>query len=217
MQTEIKETTIFDMKCQFLWPANDTSFNSTREDWIKDSRVWLEHCKRKKVVVQAGGCAGMYPCLYSQHFETVYTFEPSGESFYYLVNNCADKNIVKFNCALSDKNELLGLWDTNKDNIGTHFIDREDWVDKNDGFNNSYTTKKYIPSITIDQLSLTSCDLIHLDCEGSEEAALLGASKTLSKFYPTVITELGRGRSFLNSLGYEEVYKGEWDIVFKKI
>ena len=47
----------------------------------------------------------------------------------------------------------------------------------------------FTPSIIIDNLNLPGCDLIQLDVEGYELNALLGAEKTIKKYYPVLCVE----------------------------
>jgi hypothetical protein len=44
--------------------------------------------------------------------------------------------------------------------------------------------------LTIDDLSLNSCNLIHLDIEGYELYAIKGAVNTIVKYKPTVVLEV---------------------------
>ena len=44
---------------------------------------------KRKLIIQAGGNAGLYPKLYSTMFEKVITFEPDHRWFVCLINNCS--------------------------------------------------------------------------------------------------------------------------------
>lgn len=170
-------------------------------DWIEENSIWFSYCKNFRTVVQAGGLCGLYPLLYSRKFERVYTFEPSPWNFSALARNCWKPSIVKMNCALSNTNQCMSIYDGTPRNVGMHRMDFE----SNDGL---------IPSMKIDQLALPYCDLIHLDVEGAEERALRGAEATLDRFKPTVILEHARGENVLYALGYEKVYEGIMDTVY---
>jgi len=67
---------------------------------------------------------------------------------------------------------------------------------------------------TIDSLNLEKCDLIHLDIEGYEGKALLGAANTIQKFKPVIIIERNSGASYLESLGYRKVDTTRMDNIF---
>jgi hypothetical protein len=47
----------------------------------------------------------------------------------------------------------------------------------------------FIPTIILDNLNLTDCNLIQLDVEGYEFNALLGAIETIKKFKPVLCIE----------------------------
>jgi hypothetical protein len=66
----------------------------------------------------------------------------------------------------------------------------------------------------IDDLNLPSCDLIHLDVEGYEAAALQGAIETIKKFKPVVIIERDSGANVVTDLGYTKYKKLMMDSVY---
>ena len=80
----------------------------------------------------------------------------------------------------------------------------------------------HVPTIVIDSLNLTGCDLIQLDIEGYEYKALLGAKNTIQKYKPVLCVEfcekwLNRYNDdsekvllLLNELGYSQV--GEYGV-----
>lgn len=187
------------------WPRSDSGgFLGPLEDWDNESSYWMSYVKKFDTVVQAGGLCGLYPLLYANLFNKVYTFEPSPLSFYCLTLNCPYSKITKINAAVGEHNQQVELCTSNVTNVGCHFITE----------NKEISTVSEVPTFTIDQLALTSCDLIHLDIEGYEEKAITGATNTIRKFKPTVITEEGRGRSLLLGLGYIERWSGDKDVVF---
>ena len=181
---------------KLLWPKSDTdAYHAISKDWDEQEKKWLKHVKNKNVVIQAGGNCGMYPLLYANHFDKVYTFEPDPLNFFCLVNNCQSKNIIKFNCALGN-GQLVSLGHYEDYNIGT--------------IKTTTDNSGYIPSIRIDDLNLKKCDMIHLDIEGFEEKALSGCIKTIEKFSPVIVLEKGEinGKSnIIRRMGYELVYK----------
>lgn len=135
-----------------------------------------EFTKNKKVVIQAGGNAGMYPKQYEDLFETVYTFEPDPLNFFCLSNNTTSKTI-KFQACLGNDKKLVNLSNrtyTENVNSGGIFVQGEG----------------NIPTLKIDDLNLSHCDLIHLDIEGYEKEALMGGAETIQKFSPVIVLEL---------------------------
>lgn len=158
---------------------------------------------KKRTVVQAGGNAGMYVKFYQNIYNTVYTFEPDPINFYCLVKNTG-MNVIKFQACVGDENKLVSishdLLSDELTNAGGYFING----------NGIYPTMK------IDNLNLDTCDLIHLDIEGYEGQALMGAKETIKKFKPVIALELlhhgdkfgwsdDRIRSLLFDLDYKEI------------
>jgi FkbM family methyltransferase len=162
---------------EFLWPKTDVwawKWLNKKEHWDLPSRI-AALCKNKTTVIQAGGNAGLYPMLYSKIFNTVITFEPDPDNFYCLDQNIKSSNVIKYPYALGDTNKLVGLttnplWDIK--NSGALKI-------KGDG---------NIKQITVDSLEVQP-DLIHLDIEGFEGPALLGAEQSINVYQPLIVLE----------------------------
>ena len=91
--TKIRED-IIDGCGNWIWPKLDTGA------WNGPSREWGEHHKPNVLkyvsnfttVIQAGGNCGLYPRLYANMFNWVYTFEPEPMNFYCLVQNVVFKS-----------------------------------------------------------------------------------------------------------------------------
>ena len=163
----------------FTWPkADDYCYKVIMQDWQKFKDDIFANTPNRKVVVQAGGNAGLYPYLYSIQFEKVFTFEPDPINFYCLTTNCPSPMIVKSNVALGDKCEWINL-------IPSIYGD-------NSGMATVSKSHQGIPtySITIDSLSIDDVSLIHLDVEGFEYYVLRGAEKTIKRCRPTIVTEV---------------------------
>jgi len=179
-----------------LWPAADvTCFPIIAADWADFNPVLMNYAKTRGIVIQAGGNCGMYPLLHSKQFEYVFTFEPDPVNFYCLTNNCKASNIIKFNTAVGDKAEALGLGIVAPENVGMHKIGAGNLV---------------VYSIPIDCLNLPSLSVLHLDIEGYELPALRGAEDTIQRCRPTIAIELSQDveetKQYLASLNYKEVY-----------
>jgi len=156
-----------------------------------------KHCKNRRVAVQAGGFNGLYPKLLGQMFETVYTFEPNSLSFHCLVNNCQETNIFKYNAFLGDVHLLADIGGGLDVNPGMYRMI---------GSNNH----SKIPQLRIDDLALNSCDLIQLDTEGRELAALRGSLETIEKYKPIICCEVHMTppeqiEALLSPFGYREL------------
>jgi FkbM family methyltransferase len=193
----------------FLWPDDDTACWEWLQNEIDAPLLISKFCKEKAVVVQAGGNCGLFIKEYSKLFNMVYTFEPDPKNFYCLVNNVPERNVVKLQACLGNSRQLLGL-KIKKYNAGVTRVSND---------------PGYIPTMLIDDLSLVSCDLIHLDIEGYEFFALQGAVETIKRCKPIIVIEwLNYGRlysidehtvlSWLSNLGYHEIGKVYSDVVF---
>lgn len=177
-----------------VWPDIDqTCFNIIFHDWIANYEKFISASKEHKVVVQAGGNCGLYPFLYSNYFDRVFTFEPDKDNFVVLSENCDLDNIYKFNAGLSYKTEFLRFSKVAPGNVGMHKV-------TDNGETEIFT-------MTIDSLDLPECSLIHLDIEEHEYFALLGAKKTLTKHRPAVIIEFTKHEKEIESFFEELNYK----------
>jgi FkbM family methyltransferase len=152
----------------------DTTWSLIVKDWEDGGgRMHVQSlCQNFRVVIQAGGHQGMYPRLLSDMFQIVYTFEPNPLNFHCLVNNCQKENIIKIQAALGEKvNWVKNLFPM--DNLGMNKVEQGGAV----------------PMLTIDTFTFEQVDLIWLDVESSEFAALKGAKKTIKKWKPVIAIE----------------------------
>jgi FkbM family methyltransferase len=153
------------------------SFSFIKQDWdTSHKEKFLKYVKNKKVCVQAGGFMGMYPRLFADHFERVYTFEPDPLNFYCLTFNCQSNNIIKMQAALGHEHKLITVNRRDAENPGTNTI------------NENYGL---VPMITLDSLNLDGCDLMQLDVEFYELNVLRGALDTIREYKPVITCELG--------------------------
>lgn len=188
----------------WLWVAEDwEGYRWPKEDWQNTHRdVWLKHVKNRSVCIQAGGFQGMYPRLLSEHFDTVYTFEPDPLHYFCLVNNCQKDNIVKFQAALGAEPGLIDVVSLCSHNRGMGKV----------------TSGSKIPTFTIDSLCLKDCGFIQLDIEGYERYALLGAEQTIKTFHPVISCERKHDNEdvldILESYGYALVDNAGDDSIF---
>ena len=185
----------------WIWPKTDRRCWEYMQTYPDLPYEINEHITNHRVVVQAGGNCGFYPKKYASLFERVYTFEPEWLNFYCLNRNVVEENVIKFQACLGDKPALVDL-KVNYKNRGKNFVNG---------------VGKY-PVIQIDNLALDSCDLIHLDIEGYEYFALLGAENTIKNFKPAIVVEMwdelnnrfgdqmnDKLKFFLQSLGYKYI------------
>lgn len=207
-------------KKDIWWPDRitdkDVEFVTTR---MYPSWALAGVCKKRDVLIQAGGCVGLYPRRQAEDFKHVFTFEPDLENFECLQKNIAGiKNITAFNAA-------LWLFPDSKVNFfpkgySTGFI----------GVDGSSVPSKFpwVQTVSIDslveRLHLTACDGIQLDIEGSELQALQGGIETLKKFKPVLQLEMDKKfredwtqdpvHNFVVDLGYLQHCKVGKDYIY---
>lgn len=125
----------------------------------------------RRVVVQAGGCAGLWPLALAHYFDKVFTFEPAPQNFACLrANIAAAPNVVAARCALGDRCASVGLA-RDKAQAGLWRVEGEGAV-------------AMVP--LDDVLGDTPVDALVLDIEGSEVQALCGAARLIATHRPVL-------------------------------
>lgn len=160
-------------------------------------------CRQRRVCVQAGAHAGIWPQRLSGYFEDVFTFEPDKPLY-----ECARRNISSPNVHLSPA--ALGA------EVGTALLRCKGSA----GSSHIDPEKGYeVDVLSIDSLCLDACDAIILDVEGYEVEVLKGAAETISKFRPVLhLEELPRTaaavRRHVMDLGYHFHHRIHGDAVY---
>lgn len=121
----------------------------------------------------------------------VYAYEANPNAFECLKYNCGGlKNVHLHNVALGSKTGTAGI------------------VEVTDNYGMTYTTKEgNIPMISIDDVNLTTCDFIKIDCEGAEPDILEGATKTIEKYRPTMLIEINVPALERNGYTVENIFE----------
>lgn len=157
-----------------VWPIDDSECARVAFDTLDDADAAIGLCRGSALAVQAGGNAGAWPLHFARSFNRVITFEPCPVNFAALaINVAAVEGITPIPFALGARG---GAWcglDRIEGNAGAHQI----------------TTGLEAPVMALDDLALPACDLIYLDIEGSEHAALIGALGTIARFKPVIAVE----------------------------
>lgn len=170
------------MKDGWHWPEKDLKcWNWLQQEKDLPQQI-TNRVNERRVMIQAGGNCGFYTKLYAEMFDTVYTFEPDTTNFYCLVLNLQNHNVYKQQACIGDKHQLVAI-SSSKKNVGCYAV--------------NITLKGQIPTLLIDDLELTVCDLIHLDIEGWEFPALRGAVETIKRCRPVIALEwMNHGSKF---------------------
>ena len=190
----------------WYWITGDTgTWQGPSEEWAPLRDKIMSLVRGRRTIIQAGGAMGMYPKLWSRHFQRVYTFEPTPLSFYVLNLNCTEENIYKFNAGLSGTHEGLSINRDSRDNAGMNRI--------------GPPTETAIPIavLRIDDFGFGDLDALQLDIEGWEYQALLGGSETIQRCHPVISLETIDGPigDLLKSWGYQDRGHGGYDKVFE--
>lgn len=177
---------------------------------VTDCDVVSKYVKTKCVAVQAGCHLGLWPRRLARSFEFVYTFEAVPELFEVAEKNLAHSpNVILRQYALGDRNGM------------TTFAKRAGGRGKvvKNGSDDAFP----VHMATIDSLELVRCDLIYLDIERGELAALEGAKQTIEAHSPVIALEVLSGedeklRAWARENRYEPVEKihNDWILTRNK-
>lgn len=190
----------------WIWPTRDTqTYGLIINDWFETIRPYLLDklgTVKDGSVIQAGGNCGVYPLLYTEMFNHVYTFEPDPLSFFCLVNNCQIPGIVKFNAAVGDCNGIVEMHERASENRGmnvVHVVTDPTKIDT-------------VPVVMIDSFEFKDIKVMQLDLEGYEIKAIQGSLNTIAKYKPIMILESGD----IGSDYYHQVHKTMKEIGYKE-
>ena len=189
-----------------LWPVRDQTCHRVAYDF-RGADLAVRRCSKLDLAIQAGGCVGVWPRYLRTIFSRVITFEPSAENYGLMLKNLGELDIEKFNAALSDRVGVCGL-KLNPRNCG------DDQTVPGEGVN----------TLTIDSLGVEP-DLIYLDIQGDEHAAINGARETLGRCSPVIGIEVdnklarlkGDAVALLKELGYVQFGKSHQDWLFERL
>lgn len=158
------------------------------------------------VAVDGGANVGEWSEVMARWFKTVHAFEPGG------MFRATAPNIVLHERALLDR--------VCRATLNTKGKDR--------GWSVRADKRGQLRATTIDALRLKSCGFIKLDLEGADGLAVLGGLKTLKRFGPVVMIEMGKQsrrcpgirdediRTVLGGLGYQQAHRVESDFIFAR-
>lgn len=165
----------------------------------------VSRCVAKRTVIQAGGNAGMYPVRLAESFARVITAEPDPLNFRCLDANLTGVEHVEcINAAFGSERGTIAVtkWAPNS-GCGRIVPGRE------------------APLMRIDDLGVDDCDMIQLDVEGFELAALMGAMQTIDDCRPLIMLEMrGHGADptdFLCTMGYRMTANSGTDVIFEAL
>lgn len=189
------------------WPADDIWCRKVIFAGLSEADAALNLVSDRTLAVQAGGNVGVWASHFAKTFAHVVTVEPDVTNYECLKRNVPG-NVEHQRAGFGAEPGTLGLTKI-AGNAGAHYVGG----------------KGEIPIVTIDGLKLDACDLICLDIEGSEPAALRGAEQTICAFRPVILFEekglseqyygikRGTAEQWLTGLGYVVAHKSKNDVV----
>lgn len=177
--------------------------------------VAVKLTRKRNAAVQAGGNLGVFPKALSAVFRTVYTFEPDAGLFASMIKNAPERNIIKLQAAVGCTHEQVSMECSRR--YKKHLAPHEGVT--------HVVGSGIIPTLRIDDLGLSECDLIYLDIEGYEYFALQGAVETIRAFRPVIGVEVNANvkysghsaqelRELILSFGYQCAEKIRKDEIF---
>lgn len=160
---------------EVCWPKGETGLKTSYKCKHEIDPL-LELTNGRKVCVQAGGALGLFAKYLATHFETVLTFEPNPVLYHALAFNTPEFNIFSFPMALTRHKRNVSMAAEKhheESNMGAWWIEGEG----------------HIPAMALDSFYLEALDLLILDIEGGEPAAIAGADHYIEKFHPVLHLE----------------------------
>lgn len=194
---------------------------------IQQQLFWYGHYEKelgdliKKVVkpgdvfVDIGANIGYFSLLSANYQPTakIISIEPAKTVYEKLKENISVnnfKNIIAINSAVGEISEEKELFISGSDNLGmSSFMQPENYSGK----------KEKVPVIKLDDwfktCELTKIDLVKLDVEGSELAALKGMKDILENYQPLIIVEINPGTLSLFGLEPTDIFTFLYQLNYK--
>lgn len=195
-------------KAGLWWPADDAGYEACYR-YVMNRITDLDHAvarvRGRRTVVQAGAHVGLWPLRLARSFRRVLSFEVHPSCYEAARRNCSGVVCIDV--------KPIGLGESycpaaplmRRTGSGSWRIDP--------------AGDTSTPIMALDELELKDCDLLVLDIEGYEVAALKGAAETIARCRPVIhVEELPRSRDairrHLKGLGYREVRRIHNDAIY---
>lgn len=172
-----------------FFPDGETHFNqfgdNIRKYGERDRAAAYAYVKRWRRAVDVGANVGIFACDFASRFEDVVAFEPMPPTRECLRLN-APSNVRVEPFAVTDEPGLLEMYNT--PSSGASFICSHPQVVR--PFDDLEASKVVeVEGRTIDSFEFEAVDLIKLDIQGAEYAALVGARETILRHRPVILVE----------------------------
>ena len=169
--------------------------------------IMLEYLNKNDTLIDIGAHFGYFTLLGSTIVGgqgKVHSFEPIPTTYEILKTNTINKPNIKINClALFSNNSQMPMMDLGTDKSAYNSIVTDNSKNNSEALLNVNTIclDDYVNSNTIRP------NFIKLDAEDAEYEVLMGAKKTLERFFPIISLEVGGNKSkkcinYLKDIGY---------------
>lgn len=172
-----------------FFPNGETHFNRlgrlVRQYGKSDRDAAYAYVKRWRRALDVGANVGIFACDFATRFDEVVAFEPMPPTRECLAIN-APKNVRIEPFAITDQAALLEMYQT--PSSGASFVCSHPQVVI--PFDELETNKVVqVEGRTIDSFQFDAVDLMKLDIQGAEYAALVGARETILRHRPVIMVE----------------------------
>jgi len=162
-------------------------WNHYNDIWEHQTYTSKYNIKKSDIVIDIGANIGLFSLFAAKFARTVYSFEPSPESFIYLQNNVISNtfnNIKCFNYALAPHSGEIAFGES-EDLTSSSF-----YRDNKSGTSVKSTTVNCVNLQEIfDKNQIDCCDFLKIDCEGCEFEVLFGTPAEYLKKIVTISME----------------------------
>jgi FkbM family methyltransferase len=150
-----------------------------------DRLAAYQYVKHWRCAVDVGANVGIFSCDFANRFEKVVAFEPMPLTRECLIIN-APKNVRVEPFAITDEPAVLDMYQT--PSSGASFVcSHPQVVTPFDEFEPGRVVQ--VEGRALDSFQFEAVDLIKLDIQGAEYAALVGARETILRHRPVVMVE----------------------------
>lgn len=174
----------------------------------EDFNFLIENISGNATVFDVGANAGLFSMIIADSCPNaeIYSFEPVPMTYEKMIKNLAlnenlRKNIHTFNSGFSSEQGTFDFFLPGCDEAASMQPVNDEFYLRESNANGDYTGRKKLQAVkchvdTIDNFcrtnSIANIDVLKLDVEGGEKAALIGANNILKEFKPLVYCEMLR-------------------------
>ncbi len=151
--------------------------------------LWIKLCENNNIILDIGANTGLYSLIAQSinNNASIYAFEPIQRVYNKLNYNIRlnSYHIKAFNLAISNKTEIVRIFDTNSEHEYAATL-----LDNGTNYSNSYFVKAISLDDFIEQNNIRKIDLIKIDVEAYEDKVLDGYKKYFALHSPIILLEV---------------------------